>query len=339
LSKVYSSPAVLKAIATFSLLGALLFLATISAKADWRDDLGTFRLGIVSQGNSASTVARVEPFRLAVQETLGVNVSVIPFSNLLSLISAHSDGRIEQAILPATAYAATWQACECVEPLAVTKAFDQSSEIRSIIVVRNDSAITSPSALAGKKIMALSENSLASYGYPKFALAVSGTDLSAQNTEFVFAETARDAIVRFLAGEGDALFGWTSRVGDAAAGYSRGSLKRLAELNEGTTNGYRTIWASEPIPHRVHSIKKSLNGEAKTLLRDLMFGLNENDPIVYDAIEPIYSGGFAAIKQSAFNSLVEYVKSPNAKSANEETKPGAGSSGETEAGAEPSATN
>ncbi|MGI9401206.1 MAG: hypothetical protein ACR2O0_08140, partial [Rhizobiaceae bacterium] len=41
-----------------------------SSLADWRDDLGAFRVAIQTGTNSSKALARAEPFRLALEEKL-----------------------------------------------------------------------------------------------------------------------------------------------------------------------------------------------------------------------------------------------------------------------------
>ncbi len=72
----------------------------------------------------------------------------------------------------------------------------------------------------------------------------------------------------------------------------------------------RVIWTSGGIPHRVHSIRKNLEGELKRLMRELLSGLNDNDPVAYDAIEPDYSGGLVIANQAAFSRIAEFSRSP-----------------------------
>ena len=70
---------------------------------------------------------------------------------------------------------------------------------------------------------------------------------------------------------------------------------------------FSVLWQSEPVPNRVHAVRKNLDGEAKRLLRDLLTGLNDNDPITYDQLEPDFSGGFLPARQSQFSYLIDFL--------------------------------
>ena len=97
--------------------------------------------------------------------------------------------------------------------------------------------------------------------------------------------------------------------GDPGDGYSRGTLRRIAEL-EGGTSGYHVLWKSVFIAYRVHAVRKSLPGEARTQLRDLLSSMFEIDPVAYDSIEPIYGGGFIPARQGQFDPLTALLKPP-----------------------------
>lgn len=139
-------------------------------------------------------------------------------------------------------------------------------------------------------------------------LKADGIEINRGDTVFLTADTPREAMDRFISGEGDALIGWSSLQGDIAAGYSRGTLKQLAERG-GTAGRYTVVWQSPAIPHRVHAVRKNLDGEAKRILRETLAGMFEDDPIAYDSIEPVYGGGFQTIPQSAFSGAIKFVLS------------------------------
>ncbi len=279
------------------------------AQADWKNDIGTFRIGVVGGSDPSSVLAKLEPFRLALEEKLGVSVNVLPSPNLRSLMRSHIEGRNEYAIVSASAYAAGWAKCECIEPLVAAKSSDGSSGIHSIIVTRKGNGITAPKDLLGKKIITLGANSTLGYSFPIHQLQLNKIDLLSGGTQLEFPETGEEALRLFASGEGDALFGWSSKMGDPDIGYSRGVLNQLAGLLPNGLGSTEVIWTSSKVPHRVHSIRKSLAGEPKRLLKEVLSTLFEKDPIAFDAIEPEFGGGFEIISQSDFRDLVVFAKS------------------------------
>jgi phosphonate transport system substrate-binding protein len=283
------------------------------AQASWQEDLGSLRIGIVTSGRNSTILPSVEPFRLAMQEKLSVPVEIFGAPDLPALIRAHAEGKVEYAVFSALSYAATWNLCECVEPAALVRSGDGSDSVVSIVLVRKGSAIGKPVDLIGKKILVLGQQSIAGFAFPLFEMQQQGITLNRENTGFIFAESAEEAIARFASGEGDALIGWAPSSGNAGAVETSGTLHKLLQLSGGLPVDFTRIWQSPPIPQKVHSIRKNLPGEAKREIRALLSDLFDSDPIAYDSIEPVLGGGFEIATQSRFLQLIEFAANPLVK--------------------------
>ena len=296
--------------ASCSIFVLLAFLTSAGAAlADWREDMGRLRIGLVAGSSVAKAILDAEPFRLAVEEKLEIPVELVPMSSLAKLAGAQIESRVEYAIYPATTYAAVWFNCECVEPLAVARAIDNTAATYQIAIGRTADGRLRPADLAGKRIWLLTGQEamgqqLAIHGLRSAAIAIGEGD-----TNFLTADHPGQAIENFVKGEGDALIGWSSMQGELSTGYSRGTLKKLAALSGGTATGYYVIWKSQSVPHRTHAVRKNLDGEAKKLLRELLETMFENDPVAYDSIEPVYGGGFQVSPHSAFAGAIDFVRS------------------------------
>lgn len=278
------------------------------AHANWREELGEFRIGIVGGSNPAEQLAKMEPFRLALEEQLGLPVSFAPEPGLRALIRNHADGRNEYAILSASAYAAAWASCECVEPLVVARSDDGSTGIQSVIISRRNNGVSKPADLADKTIMALNENATIGFAYPVHLLRQQNIDLLKPPAKVIFPETGEIGQRRFAEGEGAALIGWKPANTVQPQEAVRGTFSQLQTLYPDMAASFDIIWTSPAVPHRVHSIRKNIDGEPKRILRSFMTRIFEDDPVAYDAIEPDFGGGFEVARQSEFSSLVEFVK-------------------------------
>lgn len=275
-----------------------------SAHADWRNDVGIFRIGIVSEGETSSYFLKIEPFRLALIEALQIEVEFYAAPNAITIIDAFNSERIEYAIMPAAAYALAWVTCECVEPLVVPKAADSTDGYYTLVLSRPGGP-QSLDELQNSKLGLLSFDSLTGAKFPLKLLAEQGVMI--RDANLVPSNSAADAIASFTAGETDALIGWSSLNGEPGYGYSRGTLSQIAQANKGDVSGYQIIWQSPQIPHQPHVIRRKLNGEAKQILRETLLDLFEKDPVVYDAIEPIFGGGFAETRQLRFTPLIKFM--------------------------------
>ncbi|MFK7901439.1 MAG: PhnD/SsuA/transferrin family substrate-binding protein, partial [Nitratireductor sp.] len=186
---------------------------------------------------------------------------------------------------------------------------DGSTSYQAFIATRRGGP-SSVSNLLNKNIIALSQDSIAGYAFPLFELAKSGTNLSNGTTTFDFGTKYNSATQKFASAQGDAIIGWSSFIGDADTGYSRGTLKDLVNRYGFAMDNLQVIWKSSNIAHNVHSIRKNVPGEAKAMLRDILQSLEKNDPVAYDSIEPVYGGGFVIARQQNFFPMINFAKEP-----------------------------
>jgi ABC-type phosphate/phosphonate transport system substrate-binding protein len=146
----------------------------------------------------------------------------------------------------------------------------------------------------GQEIGILNNNSITGHNLVTHLLSKEGIVIGNDKTPFVSKDNSYDMLKAFASGEINTMIGWSSLTGDPSAGYSRGNLKQLSEQYGISPRNLSVIWKSKQIPHRPHIIRKKINGEAKQILRNTLLELNEKNTAAYDAIEPVYSGGFVA---------------------------------------------
>ncbi len=275
------------------------------AFADWREEIGTFRVAIAANGDAATTALRAEPFRLALESALGMPVEIAPAKDYPALIDATTRSRVEYAILSANAFAAAHAACECIDPLVIATSGDGASAFRQSLIVRADGP-SSLASLKGRKLALMETGAIGGNLLALHELASQGLDLSSNEVEVVPFSTSGEAIAALSDGTVDALLGWTPD--PAPENLARGTLYAMAQFGADPA-AYRSIWLSSPIPHRVHAVRRTLDGEAKTILRSLLSSLFSTDPVAYDSVEPVYGGGFLAARQSQFEPLAAAYRS------------------------------
>ena len=291
------------------LLAFIISITAINfAKADWRKDIGVFRIGIITSDRSQEALDKLEPFKLAISEALNIDVEFFRARNATTLINALSDERIEYAIFSASSYALAWVSCECIEPVAVPRSKDSTDGYHTILI----SAPGGPSsleAIKGNKIGVLSESSITGVALAKHVLSKKQISIAKEETSILKKETADKTLNAFIEDEFKLLIGWSSMTGDPAVGYSRGNLRQLSQKLSSSVRDYKILWKSDQIPHRPHVIRKKLHGDAKKILRNTLLQMNEKDPVAYDSIEPVYGGGFAAGRHERFSQLIGLIKS------------------------------
>lgn len=291
------------------IIAGLIFLAPQGiepAKADWRTDLGTFRVGIVAPGNRAEAQRQTEPFRLALAEALGMDVEVFFAKDYGTLINAQLATRIEYAVMSASSYALTWLQCECVEPIVVPMGSDQSKSYRAILI-SGPQGPSNTQNLNSRRVLFPKLDVLGGFSFAAFELAKA--EILAQPPEPTENQSGpEDTVSTFMRNPQSVLLGWSSLTGNPSTGYSRGTLRSLASKIQKNVTDFKIIWKSSDIPHPPHVIKKSLPTEAKEILRNSLRPMYENDPVAYDAVEQVFGGGFAIAKHEHYARFIEFVR-------------------------------
>lgn len=287
------------------IVGLSCFSISVNAQTDWRRDLGVFRVGVVIGNDATGNAGSVEPFRLALAEALNMNVEIFPARDISSLIEAHRSSRIEYAIYSATAYAATWILCECVEPLVIPLALDQTSSYQAVVISTPSGPVdlgqVTPQNLAIPRSGTLGSIEIALYELEEQGVPIDGAALKV-------IKSSEQAVREVVEGKFSALLGWSSMKGSVFSGYSRGSLRALIEETGGNGDGYKIIWKSSDIPHPPHAIRKNLPIEAKLILRNTLEKLFAEDPVAYDSIELQYGGGFSVARHGQFSSVIKFAR-------------------------------
>ncbi len=299
--------------------GVLIFLIAsvlISsvARADWRDNFKVLTLGFVGGERPKLAIRHIEPFRHAMQQALGISVRVIPTLDYAGLVRAQENGRIDYGVYSAASFAAATVRCKCIEPLAAAMLEGGVKAFYSILLVKKDAA-KSIEQLHGKRVSAPGKGSLTGYILPVKLLAAKGVIFSEDPSDstqnrVIIAGSAEKALDMLIAGEVDGMFGWSTLHGFENMGYSAGTLKRL-KLRKGVQlNDYSIIWKSGQIANGPHAISSKVPSEAKEILISFLTGLYDKNPAAYDAVENYRSGGFARVKLSDYQLLIDLVTPP-----------------------------
>ena len=285
---------------------AFCLLLPVSASADWRDKLGTFRVGVVDGGRPVLEARRAKPFAKALSKALSMPVEIFTATDHKALIDAQMENRVEYAVYSATAFSAAWVLCKCVEPLAVPIAQDGSKSFRSILIARKSEG-NSIFSLRGKSIAIPGAESFSGYILPKYLFNLENIDLESGAWEVRDLQTADAAIEVYRKKEVQALFGWepVTRATDSdSVVVSQATFSLLGDAGENS----RVIWRSPEIPNGPHTIRNSLDSEARALLWDFLDQLQVSNINAYDAIAPNWGGGFAPVVKEDFQTVIDLVE-------------------------------
>ena len=292
---------------------------TSSAQNNWRKDIGIFRIGIITSSRSVEALDRLEPFKIAISEALDMQVEFFRAQNATSLINALGDERIEYAIFSASSYALAWTSCQCIEPIVTPRSKDSTDGFHTVVIAAPDG----PKSLENlsSKIGILSKESITGSALVTHELNKKNILIGNETPLFIFKDSAETTLQAFAQGEIKTLIGWSSLTGNPSDGYSRGSLRQLVEKHGANARDYKVLWKSDQIPHRPHVMRKKLSEEAKSILRNTLLEMFQKKPVAYDAIEPIYGGGFTRSHHQRFEQLISLMEAQNVQTKTAEESP------------------
>jgi phosphonate transport system substrate-binding protein len=297
-------------ILTLARLGVALCIAAaclvMPAAADWREDIGTFRVGMVAEPGAGNTIAGLAELNDAFTRALGLKVEFFVARNYAALIDAQASSRIEYAIYSASAYASAYRRCECLEPLVAPTGEDGSIGIRSVLVTK-DGRLPSTTDVTGRRIALLPPDSIAGHQLPLAAFQPGGKPLSGAETFFVKAVSAEAAEAMLAEGSVDAIFGWMPAGRPGAPEIDGGTLARLetAGIDRSTL---AIVWRSEVLRYGPHAVSSGLDPEPKRRLMAFLTGLREADPDMYERLETHRLGGFTAASQADYAAALDMVR-------------------------------
>jgi len=282
-----------------------LLLYGLPARSDWRETVGAFRVGFVASGNAGDATARMEPFRLAFAEGLGVNVELFAARDYATLVDALGGSRIEYAILSSAAHALAKVRCDCIEPVVIARDGDGSLASRQVLIAAAGQP-ENPAQYKGRRIGALRSSAFGGFDIAIDGLNAAGLDLAANDAALQLFESSAALLQGLADGQVDAVIGWVAGDGPADSA-RRGTMAQMSTLGIDAAR-FRIVWQSVAVPNRLHSVRRSLPGEAKSKLREILSAMFDADPVAYDSVEPDHGGGFIVARESQIEPLVEIIR-------------------------------
>lgn len=297
--------------ATAAVAAALLAPAAAPAQeGDWRDQVETFRIGILGGENEADRLREYDCQKAYLEEALGVPVELFPASDYAGVLQGLLAGQLEYAGLGSSGYAGLYlQDGDAVEPLYTTMQIDGSLGYYSVMYVRADSDIETLEDMEGKSLAFADPNSTSGYLVPSAELAnEEGIDMESYFSRTGFAGGHEQGVVAVLQGQYDAGVTWTSGVGDKAMGYSRGNLRSMVEKDMLDMDDIRIVWQSNLITNGPHVIRTDLPRELKHLVAGAMMRMPVEDEACFTAIAQGDAKGYFPIGTEFYMPIINMRK-------------------------------
>ncbi|MEZ5810487.1 MAG: PhnD/SsuA/transferrin family substrate-binding protein [Rhizobiaceae bacterium] len=264
-----------------------------AAHAGWREDLGTFRIGMLADPGTGRLVAGLSDIRKAFSAALGMPVQVFVARDYAALIDAHATSRVDYAVYSATAYATARRLCDCVEPLVARQGTDGDIGIRAVLIVRK-SALDGDGGVGKARIALPGGDSVAGALLPAVALDGPGGVAGLSRDRLIEASGDGDAVDRLAKGTADGLFGWSSAGETSDVMTGTGTFAQLAEAGIEASD-LKLEWRSDLLRYGPHAVRSDLDGEAKALLRAFLTGLVDDKPDIQELLSGSQDDRFVAV--------------------------------------------
>jgi phosphonate transport system substrate-binding protein len=268
-------------------VAALALIAATPASAGWQEDFGTLRIGMVSPTGGRG-IAGLRQMTTAFQRAAGVPAEILVARDYPALIRAISEGRVHYAVFSAIAYGVSEAICGCVEPLAAPRGVDGAVGLRAVLLARRG-APADPDELPGARVAAGPLDGMGPQSLALAALADGG--IAGGAVSVVHAASHSDAERMFRSGDADVLVGWepVNEAGGVAPG--AGTLARL-EAAGMAADELGVIWSSQTLAYGPHVVRTDLPEQLKSRLGRFLVNLRDQQPEVYEYVEPHRGGGF-----------------------------------------------
>lgn len=261
------------------------------------------RFAVLAGRSVTATLTVVGPMADQLRAALGRPVEILPMTSYDAMVDAQVQRRIDGGFYSAAAYAFAESRCRCLEPVVAPRASDGTLAYHALIVVPQGSPVRSLADLKGKTVAVGPADSIAARRMQLAGLMSDGFDPATLFGAVVDVGSADAAVRLALAGGADAAFAWSSLAGDAASGYSRGTLHDLVASGAIGSDALAIVWRSPPISHGPFAMLRSIPEPDKARVAAYLVGLSDSDPDAYDMLEPLYAGGFAAVDRSDYAGL------------------------------------
>ncbi len=253
------------------------------------------RFALLAGRSVSATMAAVGPVADDLGKMLGRPVEFLPLTSYAAMIDAQTDRRIDGGFYSAAAYALANSACGCLDPLVAPKAADGTLAFHALIVARAGSGIATLAGLQGKTVAVGASDSIGSRRVQLAGLLSEGFDPAATFGAVLEVGSAEDAVKLVADGAADAAFAWSSLAGDAAQGYSSGTLANLVAAGVVAMDRLVIVWRSPAIGHGPFAVLGTLNDDEKAAIKAYLLDLETTNPAAYDMLNPFYGGGYAEV--------------------------------------------
>ena len=290
----------------FAATTALTPIAAAAQSNDWSATLPAFRVGLLGGENEADRLKNWSCFQALVEAELGIPVELYPASDYAGVMQGLLAGQLDYAQLGASGYAGIYlQNPDATDPIIVTAEADGSLGYYAMMYARSDSGIESIEGMKGKSLAYADPNSTSGYLVPKAELELQGINPDEYFSQTGFGGGHEQAVVAVLGGQYDAGVTWTSGIGEASEGFTRGNLRSMVEKGMLDMADLNIIWTSNLIPNGPIVVRKDLPQELKDQITAMLVTMHEAHPDCYSAVTAGVGGALVPVPAGFYDGVIE----------------------------------
>ncbi|MBX3015651.1 MAG: phosphate/phosphite/phosphonate ABC transporter substrate-binding protein [Caldilineaceae bacterium] len=305
---------------------------TTAAHADRADWPATFRMGFFGGDDAEKTLKDNDPFRLYMEEALGIPVELFTGTSYSAVIEAMRAERVEAMLVGPFAYVLAVQEAQA-EALAINMGLeadatsydpDAPTHYYSTIFTKKGSGITTLADLKGKDFTFVDPASTSGHLAPKTTLLKAGINPDT-DMKTVFAGSHPSSVLAVWNDQAPAGATYENNLYMLAAegqidfcGFPDGKTARkrtAAEIQavyDACPEGSLVIIAfSDEIPSTPFAIRSTLPDSLKTAVKDALLAIKEDDALVTELaswyVDPSADLGLESLDQY-YNSLRDIAK-------------------------------
>jgi phosphonate transport system substrate-binding protein len=280
-----------------------------TAKRAWAVQVPAIRIGLLGGENDADRLARYDGYRALLEATFQVPAKMLSAADYAGVIQAFAAGQLEVAYMSPAAYASAWlESNGDVEPLLTTQEKDGSTFYVSMMYTRADSGITSLAQMKGHSLAWADPNSASGYLIPRAEFRAQHLDADTFFSRTGFAGGHEQAVIAVINHQYDAGVTWTSGIGDASEGYTRGALRSMVEKNMLDMKDLRVIWTSRPIENGPITVRKSTPATFRADMLAFHEALPSAHPDIYHAVDMGSGQGWVRVHQADYQIFVDMLQ-------------------------------
>jgi phosphonate transport system substrate-binding protein len=282
----------------------------------WAAEVPLIRMGLLGGENDADRLARVDGYRRLIEATFQVPVKLLVAADYAGVIQAFAAKQLETSYMSPSAYASAWlESGGDVLPLTVTQEQDGSTAYVAMMYTRADSGIMSLQDMKGHSLAWADPNSASGYLIPRAEFRATGIDPEPGRYfgRTGFAGGHEQTVVAVMNKQYDAGVTWTSGVGDAAVGYTRGALRMMVDKKMLDMKDLRIIWKSRPILNGPLTVRKSTPVGFQEDMLAFHLALPTAHPDIYHSVDMGSGKGWVSVKHADFQPFIDMRQEEAAK--------------------------